>query len=244
MSDPQAHACGSSCYSVGNAAPRVRIRRGGRLCPPKQREALSFRASARREASALGVHTGVGIRLPSPPSEREVSARSADGGRDAPRFSLPQSAAPTAPSPRGPPSAALPRCRDAENAAPYTRFNIPSRRAGPACPAAGYAFFGGTHGSRPTEKTDSRKNNAAPLAGRRAFRPCIAQTEEGYIRRFYKREPRGIPPKGRKGANLPGNAIPRVFYFPIIYFQRKYASTAFPTVTSRQSKGTRRTCAL
>ena len=42
-------------------------------------------------------------------------------------------------------------------------------RAGPACPAAGYAFFGGTHGSRPTEKTDSRKNNAAPLAGRRAF---------------------------------------------------------------------------
>ena len=34
------------------------------LCPPKQREALSFRASARREASALGVHTGVGIRLP------------------------------------------------------------------------------------------------------------------------------------------------------------------------------------
>ena len=42
-------------------------------------------------------------------------------------------------------------------------------RAGPVCPAAGYAFFGGTHGSRPTEKTDSHKNNAAPLAGRRAF---------------------------------------------------------------------------
>ena len=131
-----------------------------------------------------------------------------------------------------------------QDAVPYTRFNIPSCRAGPVCPAAGYAFFGGTHGSRPTEKTDSRKNNAAPLAGRRAFRPCIAQTEEGYIRRFYKREPRGIPPKGRKGANLPGNDIPRVFYFPIIYFQRKYASTAFPTVTSRQSKGTRRTCAF
>ena len=71
---------------------------------------MSFRASARREASALGVHTGVGNRLSSPPSEREVSARSADGGREATRSSLPQSAAPTAPSQRGPNSAAPPRC--------------------------------------------------------------------------------------------------------------------------------------
>ena len=54
--------------------------------------------------------TGVGIRLSSPPSAREVSARSADGGREVTRFSLPQSAAPTAPSQRGPNSAALPRC--------------------------------------------------------------------------------------------------------------------------------------
>ena len=37
-----------------------------------------------------------------------------------------------------------------QDAVPYTRFNIPSCRAGPVCPAAGYAFFGGTHGSRPT----------------------------------------------------------------------------------------------
>ena len=58
---------------------------------------MSFRASA---------HTGVGIRFSSPPSAREVSARSADGGREATRFSLPQSAAPTAPSQRGPNSAA------------------------------------------------------------------------------------------------------------------------------------------
>ena len=50
-----------------------------------------------------------------------------------------------------------------------TRFNIPSRRAGPACPAEKCVPGGGTHGSRPTEKTDSLKNNAAPLAGRRAF---------------------------------------------------------------------------
>ena len=73
---------------------------GGRLCPLNQREALSFRASA---------NTGVGIRLPLPPSAREVAARSAGGGRDSTRFSLPQSAAPTAPSQRGPRSAAPPR---------------------------------------------------------------------------------------------------------------------------------------
>ena len=72
---------------------------------------LSLRASPRREASALGVQTGVGIRLSSPPSEREVSARSADGGRDATRFPLPQSAAPTAPSQRGPNSAKRDGCR-------------------------------------------------------------------------------------------------------------------------------------
>ena len=40
------------------------------------------------------------------------------------------------------------------------------RRAGPACPAAGYAFFGGTHGSRPTGAYPPKKNNATPLAGR------------------------------------------------------------------------------
>ena len=55
------------------------------------------------------------------------------------------------------------------DAVPDGRITHLPRRAGPACPAAGYAFFGGTHGSRPTEKTDSPKNNAAPLAGRRAF---------------------------------------------------------------------------
>ena len=42
---------------------------------------LSFRASARREASALGVHTGVGIRTPRPlPLPLgEVAERSEDG---------------------------------------------------------------------------------------------------------------------------------------------------------------------
>ena len=41
---------------------------------PLQREALSLRTSDRV--------TGVGIRFPPPPSAREVSARSGDGGRD------------------------------------------------------------------------------------------------------------------------------------------------------------------
>ena len=50
-----------------------------------------------------------GCGSPLPPSMREVTARSAGGGRDSTRFSLPQSAAPTAPSQRGPRSAALPR---------------------------------------------------------------------------------------------------------------------------------------
>ena len=135
--------------------------------------------------------------------------------------------------------------RDVEDGVPYTRFNIPSRRAGPACPAAGYAFFGGTHGSRPTEKTDSRKNNAAPLAGRRAFSVHVWHRRRRVIFAAFTSGNRGgIPPKGRKGANLPGNDIPRVFYIPIIYFQRRYVNTGFPSVTSRQSKGTRRTYAL
>ena len=62
------------------SSPR-RARRRGPPKPPlcKGRDclhrllAVSFRASASREASALGVHTGVGIRSPSPPSVREVS---------------------------------------------------------------------------------------------------------------------------------------------------------------------------
>ena len=63
--------------------------------------------------------------------------------------------------------------------------------------------------------TPPKKQRGAPCGAPRVFRPCVAQTEEGYIRRFYKREPRGTPPKGRKDANLLGNDIPRVFYFPV-----------------------------
>ena len=39
--------------------------------------------------------------------------------------------------------------------------------------------------------TPLKKQRGAPCGAPRVFRPCVAQTEEGYIRRFYKREPRG-----------------------------------------------------
>ena len=82
----------------------VLLCRGGRLCPP------CMTAAPCRAGPVCPAVTGEGIRLSSPPSAREVSARSTDGGREATRFSLPQSAAPTAPSQRGPNSAAPLRC--------------------------------------------------------------------------------------------------------------------------------------
>ena len=84
--------------------------RGGQLCPP------CMTVAPCRAGPVCPAVTGEGIRLSSPPSAREVSARSADGGRDATRFlSLPQSAAPTAPSQRGSNSAAPPRCHCKEH---------------------------------------------------------------------------------------------------------------------------------
>ena len=55
------------------------------------------------------------------------------------------------------------------DAVPDGRFNIPSRWAGPVCPAEKCIPGGGTHGSRPTGAYPPQKNNTAPLAGRRAF---------------------------------------------------------------------------
>ena len=75
--------------------------------------------------------------------------------------------------------------------------------------------------------TPPKKQRGAPCGAPRVFRPCVAQTEEGYIRRFYKREPRGIPPKGRKGANLPGNDIPRVFLLPHYILSTKICKHGF-----------------
>ena len=62
-------------------------------------------------------------------------------------------------------AAALTGRRDA---VPYTRFNIPSRRAGPACPAEKCVPGGGTHGSRPTGAYPPKKQRGtAALTGRR-----------------------------------------------------------------------------
>ena len=121
---------------VGVAVPDVPFRavlvllcRGGRLCPP------CMTAAPCRAGPVCPAVTGVGIRLSLPPSAREVAARSADGGRDATRFSLPQSAAPIAPSQRGPNSAALPRCRDVETPSPTESQGARAKgRAGSSAP--------------------------------------------------------------------------------------------------------------
>ena len=74
---------------------------------------------------------------------------------------------------------------------PYTRFSIPSRRAGPACPAEKCVPGGGTHGSRPTGATP-QKNNAAPRKGCRAFSVHVWHRRRRVIfAALCKREPRG-----------------------------------------------------
>ena len=66
------------CVTFGRSRP---VRPYTRLPHPHFVLPLSFRASARREASALGVHTGAGIRTPRPlPLPLgEVAERSEDG---------------------------------------------------------------------------------------------------------------------------------------------------------------------
>ena len=119
----------------GNGLPRRfaprndKVRRGERLCPPEQREALSFRASDRV--------TGVGIRFPSPPSEREVSARSADGGRDDTRFLSP-SRLRRQPPPRGGLTAR--RCRADGTASPTIFVRDGEGGAKPSSAAKIYSY--------------------------------------------------------------------------------------------------------
>ena len=69
--------------------------RGGRLCPP------CMTAAPCRAGPVCPAVTGVGIRLSSPPSAREVSARSAGGGRDATRFLSPPVGCADSPLPEG-----------------------------------------------------------------------------------------------------------------------------------------------
>ena len=89
------HPCGKAAGVLCRiCAVLVLLCRGERLCPP------CMTAAPCRAGPVCPAVTGVGIRLSSPPSEREVSARSADGGRDATRF-LSSSRLCRQPPPRG-----------------------------------------------------------------------------------------------------------------------------------------------
>ena len=64
---------------------------------------------------------------------------------------------------------------------------------GPCAPPPGTHFSAGHMGPALQVHTPpKKKQRGAPDGAPRVFRPCVAQTEEGYIRRFYKREPRGL----------------------------------------------------
>ena len=56
--------------------------------------------------------------------------------------------------------------------------------------------------------TPPNKQRGAPCGAPRVFRPCVAQTEEGYIRRFYKREPRCQLSFGNNGYLLTTTILP------------------------------------
>ena len=78
------HPCGKAAGVLCRICTvLVLLCRGGRLCPP------CMTAAPCRAGPVCPAVTGEGIRFSSPPSEREVSARSADGGRDATRFLSP-----------------------------------------------------------------------------------------------------------------------------------------------------------
>ena len=55
------------------------------------------------------------------------------------------------------------RCAPLQDAVPYTRFNTPSCRVEPVCPAEKCVPGGGTHGSRPTGAYPPKKTTRRPL---------------------------------------------------------------------------------
>ena len=78
------HPCGKAAGVLCRICTvLVLLCRGGRLCPP------CMTAAPCRAGPVCPAVTGEGIRLSSPPSAWVVSARSADGGRDATRFLSP-----------------------------------------------------------------------------------------------------------------------------------------------------------
>ena len=99
----------------------------------------------------------------------------------------------------------VPPVGDGVSTSRFARFNMPSCRAGPVCPAAGYAFFGGTHGSRPTGAYPPKRTTRRPGWGAARF-PSMCGTDGGglYSPLLQAGTARGIPPKGGKGANLLG----------------------------------------
>ena len=125
--------------------------------------------------------TGVGIRLP-------ARHRRTVGTSGTPSPTRGSTYRPVGRGPCAPPSlawesvsqrgaAALTGRRDA---VPYTRFNIPSRRAGPACPAEKCVPGGGTHGSRPTGAYPPKKTTRRPLRGAARF-PSMCGTDGGEL---------------------------------------------------------------
>ena len=71
------------------------------------------------------------------------------------------------------------RCAPLQDAVPYRRFTVPSRRAGPACPAEKCVPGGGTHGSRPTGAyPPQKKTTRRPARGAARF-PSMCRTDGG-----------------------------------------------------------------
>ena len=141
---------------VGDAVPfctvLVLLCRGGRPCPPFPRHSEPVRTPAWESVSP---------RLPL----RGRCQREALTEGEMPRVFLSPSRLRRQPPPRGGlaarqrGTAALSGRRDA---VPYGWITHLPRRAGPVCPAAGYAFFGGTHGSRPTGAYPPKKTTRRP----------------------------------------------------------------------------------
>ena len=117
------------------------------------------------------------------PAEKCVPGGGAHGPRPTGRYVEPRETGRRDAVPYGRdvvPQGHLFRCAPLRDAVPYGWITHLPRRAGPACPAAGYAFSGGTHGSRPTGAYP-QKNNAAPPEQRGAALSvhAIANTDGG-----------------------------------------------------------------
>ncbi len=85
----------------------------------------------------------------------------------------------------------LPKKEKRIAASPHCRTPSPTRGStyrpvgrGPRAPPPGTHFSAGHMGSALQVHTPPKKQRGAPQGAPRVFRPCVAQTEEGYIRRL------------------------------------------------------------